>query len=163
MTTCCPSLPWVKTRLPCGVTTDAIPDVYFTGLSELFSLQHAVPSCGCFKSETVCFFVFFCLHLWLESVVPCDPITMNTLTAQFSEPGVISVSLLFCFCFSSWVSSVEPNGGGLCQAALSAGAVPEGSVPPAVNQQTLRGRRPAEISQALQVFFFHLYVFQIFF
>lgn len=46
---------------------------------------------------------------------------------------------------------MEPDGGGLRQAAVSAGAVPEGGVAPAVNQPAVRGRRPAALAQALQV------------
>lgn len=58
-----------------------------------------------------------------------------------------------CVSSSSRVRGVEPDSGGLRQAAVSAGAVPEGSVPPAVSQQAVRGRRPAPLSQALQVHF----------
>lgn len=58
-----------------------------------------------------------------------------------------------CGSSSSWLRGVEPDGGGLRQAAVSAGAVPEGSVPPAVSQQAVRGRRPAPLSQVLQVRF----------
>lgn len=52
---------------------------------------------------------------------------------------------------SSRLPGVESDGGSVRQAAVSAGAVPEGSVPPAVNQQAVRGRRPAAFAQVLQV------------
>lgn len=51
----------------------------------------------------------------------------------------------------SRVPGVEPSGGGLREAAVSAGAVPEGGVPPAVSQQAVRGRRAAALAQTLQV------------
>ncbi len=54
---------------------------------------------------------------------------------------------------------MEQDSGGLRQAAVSAGAVLEGSVPPAVNQQAVRGRGAATLSQALQVPFIYLLVF----
>lgn len=56
-------------------------------------------------------------------------------------------------CVCSWVRGVAPGGGGLREAAEPAGAAPEGSVAPAVAQQTVRGRGPAEVQQALQVHF----------
>lgn len=54
---------------------------------------------------------------------------------------------------SSWFQGMEPDGGGLCQAAVPTGAVLEGGNAPAVHQQGARGHRAAALPQALQVCF----------
>lgn len=41
--------------------------------------------------------------------------------------------------------------GGLCEAAVSSGAVPQGCLPSSLHQQGLRGHRPPQVPPALQV------------
>lgn len=83
-----------------------------------------------------------------------DNVALHYSCSVYERLPDIAVTLVcVCVSSSSWVRGVEPDSGGLRQAAVSAGAVPEGSVPPAVNQQAVRGRRPPALTQVLQVHF----------
>lgn len=89
----------------------------------------------------------------LLSIAPMgkQPLDLSQKRNKHVRGGFVSIHNLCCGSSPSRVHGVERRGGRLRQAAVSAGAVPEGSVPPAVPQQAVRGRRPAALSQALQV------------
>lgn len=52
---------------------------------------------------------------------------------------------------SSWLSGVGPDSGGLCEAVVHAGAVPQSRLTSRDHSQNLRSHQPPQISPVLQV------------